>query len=337
MNQDKIYKYYTVRRPPDIGSVPKDFVNIKSYGELKQLEKSGYHAWGEVEYKRKLTDKEIYDYELLEDNFEEKRIEALQDIQNLDKVYKMLRKKDFKDQKLNVLMDKMSSLIDKEINTKIKQNNISHKEYLDIIDKIHLAEMNKDEAIRYYADKIVYDCITDCSENNRIFNVDEYTNNDFLVENFSAIVKRINLDERVSDLQVDSDKKEIDMVFYLEYCPHYFQDDLDISDESRLRILEEFRNYICDCRAYTPERWLKTNTKDLINDYYNNKYDSVEDKDLVYNLLSEELYTTGFVDKYLDGYTVNINSENIDDLVNTLDERIKELQLSIENEEIEDG
>ena len=28
MNQDKIYKYYTVRRPPDIGSVPKDFVNI---------------------------------------------------------------------------------------------------------------------------------------------------------------------------------------------------------------------------------------------------------------------------------------------------------------------
>ena len=28
MNQDKTYKYYTVRRPPDIGSVPKDFVNI---------------------------------------------------------------------------------------------------------------------------------------------------------------------------------------------------------------------------------------------------------------------------------------------------------------------
>lgn len=125
------------------------------------------------------------------------------------------------------------------------------------------------------------------------------------------------------------------MVFYLEYCPHYFQDDLDISDESRLRILKEFKNYICDYRTYTPERWLKTNIKDLINDYYNNKYDSVEDKDLVYNLLSEELYTTGFVDKYLDGYTVNVNRENIDDLINTLDKRINEIQL--ENGEIGNG
>ena len=80
MNQDKLYKYYTVRRPPDIGTVPKDFVNVKSYGELKQLAQSGYHAWGEVEYNRRLTDKEIYDYELVEDNFEEKKMEALNGI-----------------------------------------------------------------------------------------------------------------------------------------------------------------------------------------------------------------------------------------------------------------
>lgn len=334
MNQDKLYKYYTVRRPPDIGTVPKDFVNVKSYGELKQLAQSGYHAWGEVEYNRRLTDKEIYDYELVEDNFEEKKMEALQDMQSLDKIYKMLQKENFNDQKLNLLMDKISNLIDKEITNKIKQNNISHKEYLETIDKIHIAEMNKDEAIHFYANKIIYDCITDCSENNRIFNVDEYTNNDFLIKNFPAIVKKIDLDERVSDLQVDYDKKEIDMVFYLEYCPHYFQEDLDISDESRLKTLEEFKNYVCDCRAYTPERWLKTNTKDLINNYYTSKYDSAEDKDLVYNLLSEELYNSGFVDKYIDGYIVNVNAENIDDLVNTLDERIKELQLSLESGEI---
>ena len=47
-----------------------------------------------------------------------------------------------------------------------------------------------------------------------------------------------------------------------------------------------------------------------------------------------ELYNSGFVDKYLDGYIVNVNAENIDDLVNTLDERIKELQLSLESGEI---
>lgn len=334
MNQDKTYKYYTVRRPPDIGTVPKDFIHIESYGEIKQLDKSGYHAWGEVEYNRKLTDKEVNDYELLEDNFEEKRKEGLQDIQGLDKIYKILKKVNFNDSKLNTLIDKISNLIEKEITNKARQNSISHKEYLEVIDKTHIAEMNKDEAIRFYADKIVYDCITDCSENNRIFNVDEYTNNDFLVENFPAIVRKINLDERVSDLEVNFDKKEIDMVFYLEYCPHYFQDDLEIGNESRLRILEEFEDYICDCRAATPEKWLKTNTRELINDFYKSKYDFFEDKYLVYNLLSEELYNSGFVDKYLDGYTVNVNAENIEDLISTLDDRIKELQLSIEGGEI---
>ena len=93
MNQDKLYKYYTVRRPPDIGTVPKDFVNVKSYGELKQLAQSGYHAWGEVEYNRRLTDKEIYDYELVEDNFEEKKMEALNGI---DKNAQEIRWKHYK-------------------------------------------------------------------------------------------------------------------------------------------------------------------------------------------------------------------------------------------------
>lgn len=337
MNQDnnKLYSYYTVKRPPDIGTVPKDFVDVKSYGERKQVLQDGTQAWGEVTYKRKLTDNEISSYELVEFVTEEKKIEALQDIEKLDKIYSMLVNTKFKDQSLYILADKISDLVNKEIKKKMTKNNVSYQEYKETIDKSHIVEMNKDEMIRFYADKIVYDCITDCSENNGIFSVDEYTNNDFIIKNFAEIVKRINLDERVSDLEVDSDKKEIDMVFYLEYCPHYFQDDLDISDESRLRILEEFKNYICDCRAYTPERWLRTNTKELINNYYTSKYDSVEDKDLVYNLLSEELYNSGFVDKYLDGYTVNVNAENIDDLINTLDKRINELQL--ENGEIEDG
>lgn len=262
---------------------------------------------------------------------------VLKDIESLDVIYKTLLSSKIEDEKTRKIITEMTNVIKKEIETKIIENRIDANEYINVVNKTHIVEMDKDEAIRYYADKIVYDCITDCSENNRIFNVDEYTNNDFLVKNFPEIVKKINLDERVSDLQVDSDKKEIDMVFYLEYCPHYFQDDLDISDESRLRILEGFKNYICDCRTYTPERWLRTNTKDLINNYYASKYESVEDKDLVYNLLSEELYTTGFVDKYLDGYTVNVNMDNIDDLVNTLNERIKELQLTLESEEVENG
>lgn len=226
--------------------------------------------------------------ENLEDVKQEKKEDTLKDIQNLDKIYLMLLKAQFKDQKLYSLIDKISDLINKEIKNKITQNNITHKEYEEIIDKSYIVEMEKDEMIRFYANKIVYDCITDCSENNRIFSVDEYANNDFIIKNFAEIVKRINLDERINDLEVDNEKKEIDMVFYLEYCPHCYQENLDISNNDRIKHLKKFESFMCDLRAYTPARWFRTNTRELINDYYTNRCDSDEEKKLVYNLLNEE-------------------------------------------------
>ena len=268
---------------------------------------------------------------------ETKKKEKLQDIQKLDKIYKQIKETNFQNQQLYSLKNKIEDLLEKEITNQIRQSNISHNEYDDIISKSYMVEMDKDEAIRFYADKIVYNCITDCSENNRIFYVDEYKDNDFIIKNFAEIVKRINLDERVSDLEVDSDKKEIDMIFYLEYCPHYYMEDLDISDETRARHLNEFKDYIYEYKKYTPERYLRTNTRELINSFYESAYNSSEEKDLVYNLLSEELNRCGFIDKYIDGYTVNVNIDNVEDLINSLNERIKKLQLSLESEEVENG
>lgn len=335
-SNEKLYKYYTVKRPPDIGTVPKGFVSVKSYDERKQVLQDGTQAWGEVVYSRSLTEKEISDYELLSDVTGEKKEKALQDIQSLDKIYSIIVNAKFQDQSLNPLMDKISDLINKEISKKINKNNISHQEYEETIDKSYIVEMNKDEMIRYYADKIVYDSITDCSENNRIFSVDEYTNNDFIIKNFAEIVKRINLDERVSDLEVDSDKKEIDMVFYLDYCPHCFQEDLDIADDNRCRYIENFKNYINHYTEMRPDRWIRTNTRELIRDFISIKCEN-EDTELVYNVLKEELYNCGFIDKYLDGYTVNVNADNVGDLVDCLEERIKDLQLSLESDEVENG
>ena len=60
-----------------------------------------------------------------------------------------------------------------------------------------------------------------------------------------------------------------------------------------------------------------------------------EEKDLVYNIINEELNKSGFIDKYLDGYTVYINFDNIDDLLGKLYERIEVLRKNLENEEIE--
>lgn len=135
--------------------------------------------------------------------------QALKDIESLDVIYKTLLSSKIEDEKTKKIITEMTNIIKKEIETKIIENRIDANEYINVVNKTHIVEMDKDEAIRYYADKIVYDCITDCSENNRIFNVDEYTNNDFLVKNFPEIVKRIDFDERVSDLQVDFDKKKL--------------------------------------------------------------------------------------------------------------------------------
>ena len=57
-------KYATLMRPPGPGAVPREGWIDTSFDELTTP--SGHHAWGWVEYNRKLTQKEIDDYELEE-------------------------------------------------------------------------------------------------------------------------------------------------------------------------------------------------------------------------------------------------------------------------------
>ena len=83
-----------------------------------------------------------------------------------------------------------------------------------------------------------------------------------------------------------------------------------------------------------PDKWIRTNTRELIRDFINIEREN-EDTELMYNVLNEELYNCGFVEKYLDGYTVTINADNIDELINQLDERINELKKTLEEGEIE--
>ncbi|MBE5820151.1 MAG: hypothetical protein E7310_05005 [Clostridiales bacterium] len=330
---EKIYKYYSTMRPFDIGTFPKDYVELNNYDERKQV-LPGIMAYGEITFNKKLSEEEMKYYELTEDVNKE---EALQDIKNLDKINEVLLNKKFYDKGICSIIKKMSELIQKEKEKKAYKSEISKNEYKNVTSHKHIIELDKEEAIRYYADKIVYDCITDCSENNRCFSVDEYENNEFIIENFNKIVERINRDVRVNDLEVDSKKKELDFVFYLEYCPHCYQEDLDISNSERLNHLKNFESFMSDWKSIASPRWFRTNTREVINEYYTNRCATDEEKDLVYNLINEELNKSGFIDKYLDGYTVYINFENIDELLEKLYERIEEVKKDIENEEIENG
>ena len=60
-----IYRYLCCWRPPMLGAVPKDVYKIDDRG-YKTTDANGgtRYVWGAVEYTRKLTDREVYEYEL---------------------------------------------------------------------------------------------------------------------------------------------------------------------------------------------------------------------------------------------------------------------------------
>ena len=61
----KTYRYYCLMRPAGPGAVPR--VGWSDTHNDECVAPSGHHAWGWVDYNRKLTDEEIRNYELEED------------------------------------------------------------------------------------------------------------------------------------------------------------------------------------------------------------------------------------------------------------------------------
>ena len=58
-------RYYLTQRPPSIGTHPKGAVNTVAFDYRQDC--GGFYAWGYVEYSDPLTDKEIADFELREE------------------------------------------------------------------------------------------------------------------------------------------------------------------------------------------------------------------------------------------------------------------------------
>ena len=68
--EQKCHRYYSVLRPVSIGTYPKDgmvdFVNYDRRQEKKTTAGLEIRAWGELLYIRKLTEKECFDWDLIE-------------------------------------------------------------------------------------------------------------------------------------------------------------------------------------------------------------------------------------------------------------------------------
>lgn len=61
----KLYRYYTLYRPPMPGAIPKCTHIVCDYGQRKFVPEIGREAWGFVDCERELTLSEIAEYELM--------------------------------------------------------------------------------------------------------------------------------------------------------------------------------------------------------------------------------------------------------------------------------
>jgi len=62
----EMYKYFCLRRPPDLGAVPRAGLQyVESYRAKKYIFALKIHAWGYAVYSRPLSAEEIDEYELM--------------------------------------------------------------------------------------------------------------------------------------------------------------------------------------------------------------------------------------------------------------------------------
>lgn len=188
--------------------------------------------------------------------------------------------------------------------------------------------MTKQEAIKYYSNKIVEDSIEDCSEFNYCMPNDYYEDNGFVKENQNEILEMIKQDERVADVYLDksSEPFTFDMVFWTDYCPHYWEE-YDLSKETQSKVLRKFVDQTIRIKNNIMFLY-NTTTQNLINDFINtNKFIVEDEKDDVNNMLKEYIYETEFASKYIDKYKIIINKENIKELIDELQDKLKMLEM----------
>lgn len=191
-------------------------------------------------------------------------------------------------------------------------------------------EMTEDEMIKYYANKIVEDGIKDCYEFSNIVDINNYGD---IAKYKNVILERIYKDERVADVELDSDGN-FDMVFYTDFCPYYY--DLDMILENKylkdpFAEINMFKNF----GVYYIEKHLLDNKyiniRDLINQFAEEQTDDKEKREVIKNIIKMKLSEGEFLRDNMDGIDVYITPYNYKELKEAIVESIK----NIEQEEFE--
>lgn len=194
------------------------------------------------------------------------------------------------------------------------------------MEKTFTIEMSKEDMLRFYANKIIEDGIKNSLDVNIIIPLTDYNTNSIKLENYKEEILQLLLkDERVSDVEID-DNLNVDIVFYSDYCPFYYENRINMKYDEILDnptyqgvTLVNFINYVKDNigkDAYT-------NIRNLINNFTQTMQIKNNNKEVVSNFLKKSIVQTGFVEKYLDHINVYVTKENYKELEKGLSAIVK--------------
>ena len=205
--------------------------------------------------------------------------------------------------------------------------------------KRFLINMTEDEMLRFYKNQIVEQGILNCTNFDTIVNLKDF-GYEILEKYKDKILDLLYKDERIADVKID-DELNVDMVFYTDYCPYYYDVDDTLNNSnivSRLaqsRVLEKFSSYYAEkCLFNKPY----ITTRELINDFIENQNLDMEKKCFLSNFLKMNIIESGFAEKYIENTKIYVTPKNYKEFENTLLKRCQEIEnnnVKEDEEEIE--
>ena len=124
--------------------------------------------------------------------------------------------------------------------------------------------MTKQEAFQYYANKIIEDSLSECSECNYCMDIDCYDDNGFIRQHQELILDVIKKDERVADVELDKQTNTFDMVFWTDYCLNCYEEN-SLSKRNQSMILKSFIDQLITIKNNSIFL-LNMNIQQIIND-----------------------------------------------------------------------
>ena len=194
-------------------------------------------------------------------------------------------------------------------------------------------EMTKDEMLKFYANKIIDESIVKCSKDNGCFVPTIFLKDKLIIENLEEIAREIQKDKKVVKVSIDKNFNEIDISFYAKYCPRYYREDKSIENQEGYEFINKFVEFL----KQIDYPGTATNTRDVIMKCIEYKCPKDKDMGAMYDVLSIALNKSGFIEKYIEEYTVPINEKNLAELIETMEKTKEEIKKSIERGEIENG